>query len=287
MKVGLFVPCYVDQLYPQVGIATLRVLERAGCEVAYPSEQTCCGQPMANAGYERHGLDAARHFVRTFAGYDYVVAPSGSCVAHVREHYDAVEAEGGTTRGTRERHSGTATASTAGDAEAMNEEAGGGRVALDAVRHVRERTFELCQFLVEVLEVDDLGASFPHRVGLHAGCHGLRMLGLATPSEIQAPPFDHVRRLLEHVDGLELVELDRPDECCGFGGTFAVTEEAVSVRMGRDRVADHVRHGAEVITSTDTSCLMHLEGLIRRDGLPTRVVHVAEILAGEGDPVRA
>jgi L-lactate dehydrogenase complex protein LldE len=137
---------------------------------------------------------------------------------------------------------------------------------------------ELCEFLTDVLQVNDLGASFPHRVGLHAACHGLRMLGLAKPSELQGPSFDHVRQVLERVEGLELVDLARPDECCGFGGTFAVSEEAISVKMGRDRIQDHVTHGAEVIASTDMSCLMHLDGLIRRQQLPVRVMHVAEIL---------
>jgi L-lactate dehydrogenase complex protein LldE len=241
MKVGLFVPCYVDQLYPQVAIATLRVLERLGCAVAFPAEQTCCGQPVANAGFAAAATRALQHFVHCFAPYDFVVAPSGSCVAHVREHYDVLE-------------------QTA------------------EVRHVRARTFELCQFLAEVLGVDDVGAHFPHRVGLHHGCHGLRLLGLARPSEQQAPAFDRVRDLLSRVRGLELVPLDRPDECCGFGGTFAVTEEAVSVKMGRDRIRDHLEHGAEYITSTDMSCLMHLDGLIRRQQLDICVLHVAEIL---------
>lgn len=241
MNVGLFVPCYVDQFYPQVAIATLRVLERVGCEVAYPAGQTCCAQPMANAGYAAAGTAAMEHFVRCFAPYEYVVAPSGSCVAHVREHYDTLE-------------------------------------QTDAVRHVRARTYELCQFLTEVLGVDDVGASFPHRVGLQHGCHGLRMLGLAQPSERMAAPFDRVRQLLDRVRGLELVELDRRDECCGFGGTFAITEEAVSVKMGLDRIRDHQRHGAEFITSADMSCLMHLDGLIRRERLGIAVVHVAEIL---------
>ena len=259
MKVGLFVPCYIDQLYPRVAIATLRVLERAGCEVGFPQAQTCCGQPMANAGWARAGLGAMRAFVRAFADgdYDYIVGPSASCVAHVREHFGLLEEDEELTRSDPS--------------------------LADAVASVRERTWELCQFLTEVLEtdaLDSLRASFPHRVGLHRGCHGVRMLGLARPSERQAPAFDRVRSLRERVAGLELVELDRPDECCGFGGTFAATEEAVSVVMGRDRVRDHVDHGAEVITSADMSCLMHLEGLIRRQSLPVRVVHVAEILDG-------
>ena len=243
MQVALFVPCYVDQFFPGAGVATLALLEKLGCTVDYPLEQTCCGQPMANAGCEAEAVPVMRHFVETFAGYDYVVAPSGSCVLHVREHYDRLP-------------------------------------ETPAVRHVRARTFELCQFLTDVLRVERVAAAFPHRVGLHASCHGLRGLRLGRASELQAPPYDRVRRLLEQVDGIELVELDRWDECCGFGGTFAVTEEAVSVRMGRDRLADHVAHGAEVIAGTDLSCLMHLEGLARRERLPVRLLHVAEILNG-------
>lgn len=131
----------------------------------------------------------------------------------------------------------------------------------------------------DVVGIDSIESRFPHRVGLHESCHGLRGLKLGTASELRLPPQSKVRRLLERVDGLELVELDRRDECCGVGGTFAVQEEAVSVRMGDDRIRDHMRHGAEVITGTDMSCLMHLEGIIRRSKLPVRIRHVAEILA--------
>ena len=246
MKTALFVPCYIDQFYPGVAVAALRLLERLGCEVVFPEGQTCCGQPMANAGFEGESAAAMRRYVEAFAAYDYVVAPSGSCVLHVREHYDALE-------------------QTAD------------------VRHVRERTLELCEFLTDVLGVRELDVRFPHRVGVHAGCHGLRGLHLARPSEIPEPPFDKVRRLLGMVEDLELVDLARPDECCGFGGTFAVAEEAISVKMGRDRLRDHVAHGAEVITSTDMSCLMHLDGLARRSGADVRVMHVAEILEGDGN----
>ncbi len=243
MKIGLFVPCYIDHFYPRVAVATLELLERLGCEVDFPRGQTCCGQPMANAGCETDAAGAHRVFETSFRDVDYVVGPSGSCVLHVREHVDS---------------------------------------------DVGERTYELCQFLIEVLQIDRLDVSFAHRVGLHAACHGLRGLRLAKSSERRDPPFDHVARLLRMVDGLELVELSRADECCGFGGTFAVSEEAVSVRMGRDRVADHLRSGAEVITSTDMSCLMHLDGLIRREGRPLRVLHVAEILNGvHGTEVKA
>jgi len=243
MRVALFVPCYVDQLYPHVARATLELLERHGCTVEVPPGQTCCGQPMANAGSERDALATERAFVRTFAGCEYIVSPSGSCVLHVRHHFDVLE-------------------------------------QTDGVRHVRTSTYELCQFLVEVLGVEDPGVAFPHRVGIHLGCHSQRGLRLATSTEIAGRADGVMQKLLQRVDGIELVDLDRPDECCGFGGTFCVTEDAVSTRMGQDRVGDHALHGAEFITSGDMSCLMHLEGVIRRQRLPLRVLHVAEILNG-------
>ena len=242
MTVALFVPCYIDQFYPRVARAALTLLERLGCRVEVPPDQTCCGQPLANTGFAREARPVMAHFVRVFAPYDYIVAPSGSCVFHVRHHLEADDA--------------------------------------GAVRHVQQRTYELCQFLREVLQVERIPARFPHRVAVHDSCHGLRGLGLGRPSERMVPAYSVVRDLLRQVDGLELVEPSRPDECCGFGGTFAVEEEAVSVRMGRDRLDDFLQAGAEVVVSTDMSCLMHLEGLARRERLPLRFLHVAEILAG-------
>jgi L-lactate dehydrogenase complex protein LldE len=243
VKVALFVPCFVDQLRPQVARATLALLERLGLQVEFPLAQTCCGQPMANAGCERDALAAYRHFVDVFAGFDYVVSPSGSCVHHVRHHYDALDQS-------------------------------------PEVRRVRERTFELCHFLTEVLHVPPLGVTFPHTVGLHVGCHMRRGLRLAPASEITPEAGGVMRALLQQVRGLNLVEPERSDECCGFGGTFAVTESAVSARMGQDKVAAHQRVGAEVIVSGDVSCLLHLDGVIRRQGLAMRTLHIAEILAG-------
>ena len=247
MKVALFVPCFVDQLRPQVARATLTLLERLGVTVEFPPEQTCCGQPMANAGCELDAVAAYRHFVDVFGPYEYVVAPAGSCVHHVRHHYDVLE-------------------------------------QTPAVRRVRERTYELCDFLANVLHVAAVDADFPHKVGLHLGCHTLRGLGLGRSTEIGpgqgTADGGPAAALLKSVRGLDLAELDRPDECCGFGGVFSVTESAVSARMGRDRVADHQRHGVEVVTSSDVSCLLHLEGVIRRQGLAIRTLHVAEILAG-------
>lgn len=236
MRVALFVPCYVDQLYPHVAVATLELLEKLGCEVVYPLEQTCCGQPMANAGYEGEGAGAMALFEKNFAGFDYVVAPSGSCVLHVKEH------------------------------------------APPGPASLHGRVYELAEFLVDVLKTEQLDASFAHRVGVHDSCHGLRGLRLGASSELNVPAYSKVRFLLNLVDGIDLVDLDRGDECCGFGGTFAVSEEAVSVKMGRDRIQDHASHGAEVITGTDMSCLMHLGGLIDRAKQPIRVMHFAEIL---------
>lgn len=241
MRIGLFIPCYIDQFYPHVGVATLELLERLDCQVVYPLDQTCCGQPMANAGFEHESEGAMRQFVENFGDCEAVVAPSGSCVLFVRDHYHRIE-------------------------------------QTEQVKNVRAHTYELCEFLTDVLKIDQLDAWFDHKVGLHASCHGLRGLRLGSSSERNDPHFSKVGSLLKMVGGLELVELDRADECCGFGGTFAVTEEAISVKMGRDRIADHIRNGAEVIAATDMSCLMHMEGLIRRQKLPLRVKHVAEIL---------
>ncbi len=246
-RVGLFIPCYIDQLYPRVGLATLEILERCGCRVAYPEEQTCCGQPMANTGCTEEARPLARRFLALFKDYDYVVAPSGSCVAMVRLHYE----------------------------ELIHGEPG--------FEELKGKTFELCEFLTDVLEVERIDGRFPHRVGLHQSCHGLRELRLAKASELVGAPYGKARQLLELLGGIQLTALSRPDECCGFGGTFAVNEEAISCMMGLDRIADHEQAGTEVLTANDMSCLMHLDGLIRRQKKPIRVMHIAEILVG--DPV--
>ena len=236
MRVGLFIPCYIDQFYPQVGIDTLELLEKLGCEVVYPPEQTCCGQPMANSGFEHLTKGCNDLFIKNFEAFDYIVAPSGSCVLHIKEHIH------------------------------------------DPAGDIPNKIYELVEFLTDVLKITDLDASFPFKVGLHQSCHGQRGLKLAQMSELMAPPFSKPQQLLTLVKGLELVELDRKDECCGFGGTFCVFEEAISVKMGKDRVADHLDHGAEVITASDMSCLMHLEGILRRQQSKVQIKHIAEIL---------
>ncbi|MBW3545366.1 MAG: (Fe-S)-binding protein [Bacteroidetes bacterium] len=241
MTVGLFIPCYVDQFYPRVAIASLQLLKKLGVQVVYPLQQSCCGQPMANAGFEHFTGDCNENFIRNFQGFDYIVSPSGSCVLHVKEHlYSSSQAQ----------------------------QAG----------QIRSRVYELTEFLTDVLKVETLEARFPHKVGLHQSCHGLRGLQLGAMSERMGAPFSKPEYLLKLVQGLELVSLQRQDECCGFGGTFAVAEEAVSVKMGKDRVRDHLQGGAAYITSADMSCLMHLEGILRRQKSPTQVVHIAEIL---------
>jgi len=246
MTVGLFIPCYVDQFYPKVAIATLELLEKQRIngetiKVIFPKAQTCCGQPMANSGFEHLTNTLNERFVEQFGSVDYIVSPSGSCALHLKEHLHT----------------------KANESEAV------------AVRH---RIFELTEFLTDVVNISGLTARFPHKVGLHQSCHGQRGLYLSQMSELVAKPFSKLVHLLSMVDGLSLVDLDRPDECCGFGGTFCVMEEAVSAKMGKDRVADHLRHGAEYITAADMSCLMHLEGILRRQKSATKVIHIAEIL---------
>lgn len=244
MKVALFVPCYVDAFYPEVGIATLELLERLGCEVVYPLDQTCCGQPMANSGCHADARATEALFARNFAGHDYIVTPSGSCCHQVREHLTAIE-------------------------------------QTPAVRAVRHNTYELVEFLHDVLQVREFPwAAFPHRCGLHIGCSTLRGLRAASTSEVAEPAFSKPRRLLEQVQGIELVVPGRVDECCGFGGTFSVFEEPVSARMGQDKVRDHAAAGAEYVVTPDMSCAMHQEGCARRLGLPLKFIHIAQVLNG-------
>lgn len=241
MKVGLFIPCYVDQFYPQVGIASLQLLEKLGVEVGFPLNQTCCGQPMANSGFEHLTGGCNENFIDNFAGFDYIVCPSGSCTLHIKEHLHSEQHE-----------------TQAGQ--------------------IRKKVYELVEFITDVLKIESLPARFPHKVGVHQSCHGQRGLKLSQMSELNAPGFSKPGYLLNMVEGLELIELDRKDECCGFGGTFCVAEEAISVKMGKDRITDHTKNGAEYITGGDMSCLMHLEGILKRQNSKIKAVHIAEIL---------
>lgn len=245
MRIGLFIPCYVDQLRPEVGLATVRLLEGLGHTPVFPEAQTCCGQPFSTAGERAHAARLGRRHAEIFESFDVVVTPSGSCAAHVRHQLPALDA--------------TARA-----------------------RAVAGRTRELCEFLVETDALRGRSASLARRVALHASCHALRELHHGTPSETRSPTAtaeDPARRLLGGIEGLSLVALARRDECCGFGGVFAVEEAAVSCRMGLDRLADQAQAGAEVVTSTDVSCLLQLESLARLRTSPLVFRHVAELLA--------
>ena len=239
MRAALLVTCLNDALFPDVGRATVSLLRRLGVEVDFPVGQACCGQPLVNTGYLDEAVPVVRGFVEAFGGYDVVVAPSGSCAGSVRHQHEMV-------------------ARRSGDAGLVR-----------AVAETSPRTFELSEFLVDVLGVVDVGAYFPHTVTYHPTCHSLRMLGVG----------DRPRRLLEAVRGLRLVDLSRAEECCGFGGTFAVKNAEVSVAMGADK-ARHVRDtGAEVLVAGDSSCLMHIGGVLSRQRSGVRTMHLAEVLA--------
>jgi L-lactate dehydrogenase complex protein LldE len=220
VRVSLFVTCFNDTLFPQTGRAVVRLLEKLGCEVDFPLEQTCCGQMHMNSGYPREGVALARRWARVFEGAEAVVTPSASCAGMLRHH-------------------------------------------------VQSEVFELSEFLVDRLGVEDVGAHFPHRVTYHPTCHSLRELGVG----------DRPMRLLRAVKGIDLVELPESAECCGFGGTFAVKEPEVSSAMLADKVRAVLDTGAEVVCSADNSCLMHIGGALSRQRTGVRMLHLAEVLA--------
>jgi L-lactate dehydrogenase complex protein LldE len=238
-RVAIFATCLVDALFPEAGRATVRLLERLGQRVEFPLEQTCCGQMHTNSGYFEPALELVRRHVAVFEPFDAVVVPSGSCTGSIRHQHAMV-------------------ARSAGD-EALARRA----------EAVAAKTHELTEFVVDVLGVDDVGARFPHRVTYHPTCHSLRMIGIG----------DRPLRLLRNVRGIELVELPRWDECCGFGGTFAVKNPDVSTAMLADKMEAVIETGAEVLCAGDRSCLMHIGGGLERIRAGVRTMHLAEILA--------
>jgi L-lactate dehydrogenase complex protein LldE len=247
MRIALFITCLADTLFPAVPRATVTLLERLGHEVVVPGGQTCCGQMHVNTGYQADALAVVRHHVQVFEDCEVVVAPSGSCVGSVRHQHARV-------------------ARRAGD-EALARRA----------EAVAARTYELSELLVDVLGVEDVGASFPHRVTYHPTCHSLRMLRVD----------DKPLRLLRNVRGMELVELPQAESCCGFGGTFALKNAETSTAMLSDKMRHVVGTGAEVCTAGDSSCLMHIGGGLSRMRTGVRTLHLAEILAATDDPVAA
>ncbi len=237
MRVGLFITCLADQFFPEVGECAVQVLRRLGVDVTFNPSQTCCGQPAFNSGYRQEAREVAARVLDLFDGVDYVVAPSGSCTSMVRVFYPELFA--------------------------------GDPARLKRVESLRARFFELSEFLVKVLKVEDVGASFRGRVTYHDSCHLLRELGVS----------EEPRKLIRAVRGVELVEMQDYRLCCGFGGTFSVKFPEVSVAMGEDKVRAAADAGAEVLIANDSGCLMHLAGLIHRQGLPLKTMHLAELLA--------
>jgi len=236
MQVQLFVPCFVDQLYPTVAFNMVKVLEKAGCTVTYNANQTCCGQPAFNAGFWGEAKDVCTKFIEDFSGTDYIVAPSASCVGFVKNYYQKLF-----------------------ESSSLQQ----------AAKKTSERIFELSDFLVNVLKVENLGASFNGKVTYHDSCAALR------ECKIKEEP----RKLLRQVKGLELIEMADNETCCGFGGSFAVKFEPISIAMGDQKITHAAETEAEYIISTDMSCLMHIDGCIKHKGSGLKVLHLADVLA--------
>ncbi len=236
MNVQIFVPCFVDQLYPDTAFNMVSVLEQAGCSVQYNVNQTCCGQPAFNAGFQKEAKDVCNKFIKDFQGAGYIVAPSASCVGFVRNYYSKLFE----------------------NASLHNE-----------VKDVTGRIFEFSEFMVNILQVEKLGATLNGKATYHDSCAGLR------ECKIKKEP----RILLSNVAGLEMIEMNDVETCCGFGGTFAVKFESISIGMADQKVQNALSSGAEYIISTDLSCLMHLDGYIRYKGLKLKTMHIADVLA--------
>lgn len=236
MNVQIFIPCFVDQLYPDTAFNMVKVLEKAGCKVLYNTNQTCCGQPAFNAGFWDEAKSVCTKFIKDFSGSDYIVTPSASCTGFVRNYYSKLF-----------------------DNSSMHNE----------VKDLGKRLFEFSEFLTDVLKIDDVGAELKAKATYHDSCAALR------ECKIKEAP----RKLLSKVKGLELVEMNDVETCCGFGGTFAVKFDAISVAMAHQKITHALETGAQYIISTDLSCLMHLDGVIKNKGLNLRTMHIADVLA--------
>ena len=236
MKVQLFIPCFVDQLYPQTAFNMVKVLEKAGCEVHYNTNQTCCGQPAFNAGFLDEARAVCSKFIQDFDNADYIVAPSASCVGFVRNYYTKL----------------------------FDNSAN-----LHHVKNLSARIFEFSEFLIDVLKMEDFGAKFNARATYHDSCAALRECKIK----------DAPRRLLSHVSGLEMIEMKDVETCCGFGGTFAVKFDSISIGMADQKVTNALATQANYIISTDLSCLMHIDGYIKGKNLALQTMHIADVLA--------
>lgn len=235
-EVDVFIPCFIDQLYPETAWNTIKVLEKCGCKVYYPTTQTCCGQPAFNAGYKSEAIRVARKFLNDFSGKRFIVSPSGSCVGMIRNSYEEFF-----DNSSQRTH----------------------------FKLIQNKTFELTEFLVRKLGVKDIGAEFHATVTYHDSCSALRELGIK----------NEPRQLLKYVKGLELVEMNESETCCGFGGTFSVKMEPISSAMAEQKLHNALNTKAEYIVGTDVSCLMHLSGFAAKHKLPVKILHIADILA--------
>lgn len=236
MEVGIFIPCFIDQLFPETGMSMVKVLKRAKVKSLYNPEQTCCGQLAFNAGYHDEAKHVAEKFIRDFSQYKYVVGPSASCIGMVKNYYPQMF-----------------------DNSALHNEN----------RHLSKKIFEFTDFLVNVVKVENLGCRFEARVTFHDSCAALREYGLT----------DEPYRLMSNIEGLELVEMNHRDVCCGFGGTFSVKHEAISSAMAEQKVLNALETNAQYIVSTEASCLMHLDGYIKKNNLPIKTLHIADLMA--------
>ena len=236
MKVQLFIPCFVDQLYPQTAFNMIRVLEKATCEVLYNTSQTCCGQPAFNAGFQEESKAVCQKFLKDFDGTDYIVSPSASCVGFVRNYYSKLFEDAAIYK---------------------------------QVKDTGKRIYEFTEFLTDILKIENYGASFTAKATYHDSCAALR------ECKIKAGP----RKLLSHVKGLELVEMNDVETCCGFGGTFSVKFDSISIGMADQKITNALATGAEYIISTDLSCLMQLDGYIKNKQIPLKTIHIADVLA--------
>ena len=238
-RIGLFIPCFVDTIYPRVGIATLKILQDLGFEVIYPKSQTCCGQPLYNSGFKDEAKKLAEKFFHEFNEFDYIVAPSASCISMIKIHYkDLLDKE--------------------------------------KFKIISKKSFEICEFLHDIVKLDTINISFPYSITLHKSCHGLRELELGTSSELNLPYSNKVENLLKLVKDIKIIEMKNADECCGFGGTFSINEAEISIKMGKDKLNNFYQTKADFLVGYDNSCLMHLASIDPN----VKILHVIEILSG-------
>jgi len=241
--VALFIPCFIDTIYPDVALATAKLLKSQGYKVVYPKEQTCCGQPLFNSGYRDEARELALRFYDIFHNFDYIVAPSASCISMVKIHYKDL-------------------------------------LPKEKFLKLQKKSYEIVEFLHDIVEFNSSDISFAHSVALHKSCHGLRELNLSTPKELNLPYQNKIENLLKDIKNIEIKEMKRDEECCGFGGTFSINENEISVKMAHDKIANFENSQAEYFLGYDCSCMMHLKSVSDFEKKDIKYLHIVEILAG-------